>query len=1223
MASSINSTNIKIMRSQTLLDTDDGGGQMTANEVIDGKSNNLFPDTSELDRAYGRINMRKVFMSVQTSDTDSLLGSNVIIADVPQDDKVSVTLFTTKNWFDRRDAARDHVERYMARSVVWAGHLLEKQLVGQRAIQLAMREQDDIPKVDQCLCLVENEGKAGEFEQYVRVAKVSTETRVFSVGNGDVSRKVVTVEITDPLRYTFTGVSVREYESGKTPPAICRDTAVADAASYYGASKLANAAKMNDASVQVKSPFTQLVPSAQSETPLVDLNAASASSLYVLGNDGLVTHRTNASISASSKFFIGNAVYPGTLTLSAGSNTITDDAGVLRLGATEIGLIEYDKGLLSFNSSAPSYSGSISYTFKPAAAPTRVADTAAISIVQDARGYNYTINLNPIPQPASLSVSYMAQGKVYYLYDKGNGQLKGTDNAYGTGSVDYTTGSVIVTTGALPDAGSEIIFAWGKAVTAFTRANLPVSPSKIAIKLKNGQVAPGTVNIAWTVNEKAKSATDNAGKITGDATGKINYASGEIELIPNQLYAKGTEFNITYQFGEPHEHQFDMPSRDIGGLVSVVLPDKGGNIVPRSVELIWNVDIYDGELLGKLFDKQWFDPPPPMLPKDPKVQAFDNGSGGVVRADGGNQENSTIDYTTRKITLRPDFHVSIPKPVWGAMPIGEVETAKMYGGSVPAGAMSTPFRWQLAGWQNVPTLASMPTGETGYLQVKWRTDAAGQSAKETYVANQIRFDITPGFGEDIVQGSVRFLLGGRVYSDRLGYVFHSIDPATGAGVQAGQIQYQSGVVTLDDYPQGAENRLTLQSLVTEMNIQPVDEVVFRIPIRPVRSNSVQIRAVPIEGNNGENFSVTADSTGRINSKWAVGSVDYQSGVVRMRFGQVVAVTEEVRKQPWFNESAIFTESNTQKIFKPRPVYADTIRYNAVSYTNLPLSADILGLDPVRLPSDGKVPIFRVGDVVVIHNTQRYQLSAPTAGKLYNLGRERISVVKIVDSEGKPLDTTMYSADLDAGTVSLNSNFSVDSLKEPLFAEHRIEDMALLTDVQINGMLGLNQVLTHDYPIDGTLVSGALVTGDLQARVHNLFIQNSWVDTWKDSTSDVTLVKYNDVQYPIEISNDGAQQERWALIFTNGTSFRIVGEHLGQIGTGNINEDCAPLNPITKKPYFRIPQGGWGSGWASGNTLRFNTAAANYPIWIVRTVLQGHSGVLSDKFCVMARGDVDR
>ena len=51
----IQTADIKILKSQVLLDTTDGGGAMTGSEVIDGQSNNLFPDISELDRTYGRI----------------------------------------------------------------------------------------------------------------------------------------------------------------------------------------------------------------------------------------------------------------------------------------------------------------------------------------------------------------------------------------------------------------------------------------------------------------------------------------------------------------------------------------------------------------------------------------------------------------------------------------------------------------------------------------------------------------------------------------------------------------------------------------------------------------------------------------------------------------------------------------------------------------------------------------------------------------------------------------------------------------------------------------------------------------------------------------------------------------------------------------------------------------------------------------------------------------
>ena len=103
----IQTGDIKLLKSQVLLDTTDGGGAMTSNEVIDGQSNNLFPDVSALDRTYGDVAMRKTFPAVQTNTNDSYYGSNVIVSRLPEDPRVNVSLFTTKDWVDRRSAARD------------------------------------------------------------------------------------------------------------------------------------------------------------------------------------------------------------------------------------------------------------------------------------------------------------------------------------------------------------------------------------------------------------------------------------------------------------------------------------------------------------------------------------------------------------------------------------------------------------------------------------------------------------------------------------------------------------------------------------------------------------------------------------------------------------------------------------------------------------------------------------------------------------------------------------------------------------------------------------------------------------------------------------------------------------------------------------------------------------------------------------------------------------
>jgi hypothetical protein len=79
-----------------------------------------FPDISELDRAGGRVNLRKSFVQVATDDTDTYFGANVIVAEPPQDERVSVTLFSTRKTFDTREQAQTRIEAYLNKGPEWA-----------------------------------------------------------------------------------------------------------------------------------------------------------------------------------------------------------------------------------------------------------------------------------------------------------------------------------------------------------------------------------------------------------------------------------------------------------------------------------------------------------------------------------------------------------------------------------------------------------------------------------------------------------------------------------------------------------------------------------------------------------------------------------------------------------------------------------------------------------------------------------------------------------------------------------------------------------------------------------------------------------------------------------------------------------------------------------------------------------------------------------------------
>jgi hypothetical protein len=78
----IETNNLVLYKSERLTDTSDGGGKYSGQVVIDGESNNLFPDVSELDRTMGRVSLRKIYAAVNNNDTESLMGSTVFISKI-------------------------------------------------------------------------------------------------------------------------------------------------------------------------------------------------------------------------------------------------------------------------------------------------------------------------------------------------------------------------------------------------------------------------------------------------------------------------------------------------------------------------------------------------------------------------------------------------------------------------------------------------------------------------------------------------------------------------------------------------------------------------------------------------------------------------------------------------------------------------------------------------------------------------------------------------------------------------------------------------------------------------------------------------------------------------------------------------------------------------------------------------------------------------------------
>src|SRR5574343_409946 len=97
----IETNNLVLYKSERLTDTSDGGGKYSGQVVIDGESNNLFPDVSELDRTMGRVSLRKIYAAVNNNDTESLMGSTVFVSKNPDDPNVSALLYVVNGCMSR------------------------------------------------------------------------------------------------------------------------------------------------------------------------------------------------------------------------------------------------------------------------------------------------------------------------------------------------------------------------------------------------------------------------------------------------------------------------------------------------------------------------------------------------------------------------------------------------------------------------------------------------------------------------------------------------------------------------------------------------------------------------------------------------------------------------------------------------------------------------------------------------------------------------------------------------------------------------------------------------------------------------------------------------------------------------------------------------------------------------------------------------------------------
>ena len=506
---------------------------------------------------------------------------------------------------------------------------------------------------------------------------------------------------------------------------------------------------------------------------------------------------------------------------------------------------------------------------------------------------------------------------------------------------------------------------------------------------------------------------------------------------------------------------------------------------------------------------------------------------------------------------------------------------------------------------------------------RYRTGAAApRSSTQTFTPPAVVLDLCPYTTDAVVSGSVLFRWMGQDYSDSEGVIYRG-RTARDPGTPSGHLNYATGMAMMTDYVVGGTGPSDFQllSLWTRKGQWTTASLFFSTEAAPLRAGAGGFVLTVVYGK-GDTLTANVDVQGNITGLHMWGKIDFSRGGVELQFGDFVNDVDltAAQKAEWWYSAADVGAVHPGKIWRPWPVDPTTLRYSCVSYIYLPVDVSLMGIDPAALPADGRVAFARPGDTCVVGVSYSGAPFAPSNGMTYSVGHTRLSLIQVLGPDGAQISTG-YTTDLDAGTVTFTN---VTGYPATVSVMGRTEVYRQIAEVRIDGRVRLTQPVGYAFDA-GAVFSTALRQGDRFARVTRVYDQSTWNGTtWGDGLAgDQAVGQYDTTNHPVQVSNTGAITERWALRFrASGTVFDLIGQHLGQIASGTVNEDFSPINTARGAPYFTLAAAGWGAGWVAGNTLFIDTTGAEFPIAIARCTQPSTPAGVSDSVQFIQRGDVD-
>ncbi len=280
--------------------------------------------------------------------------------------------------------------------------------------------------------------------------------------------------------------------------------------------------------------------------------------------------------------------------------------------------------------------------------------------------------------------------------------------------------------------------------------------------------------------------------------------------------------------------------------------------------------------------------------------------------------------------------------------------------------------------------------------------------------------------------------------------------------------------------------------------------------------------------------------------------------------------------------------------------AGSIKYKKVFIKNI--EATDLTLYNSKIYIENPTP---AGDIVVLQPGTLIDTQSTLTGRVYGCGW--LDVAAAIGD----LSIAVLTEDGDIPIFVIGDEIRISN-KADVDSVTGVEEYVTLSAVSYSGdvaTLTFTPALENVYSATNkaTRVASILPLGDIRA------------------TSSVPVLTstngtFNNAQYPIVVNNVGTVRQNWTLTFTNSTSFNVVGDTLGNIGSGTVSGGASPYHPILNSPYFTLTGGGFSGAFATGNTLTFTTTPSAKAVWFKRIVPGNTASYTGNSFTVTIEGE---